>query len=312
MDSMIHQNNPKKSQDKIASDFQKIQILMRGMQESEWNRFSELSKEQIQFFLDKKTLKGKFNPELAKKFFSINNINDSRKITSEDFIKAFLHFENDLEKNKNEFKKRLKIEKSLLDSYNIQMDNYLKKNCNKEGISENAMIIVQITDINLKKRLEGIDSISIEIVYNDKSKTTTFKTGKLYTSSNEKFCFKPVSRRDKFEFIMKGINDRGQEFIIGNKVFPLNDITSQEEYQAQIIVPDIENEEEVAAFINSKITLIWNNLKFIDDKRKNAQKRVIQLEDAIDKLDGYLEDINQIYGVNTHNFQVNFYNEFKI
>ena len=174
------------------------------------------------------------------------------------------------------------------------------------------MIIVQITDINLKKRLEGIDSISIEIVYNDKSKTTTFKTGKLYTSSNEKFVFKPVSRRDKFEFIMKGVNDRGQEFIIGNKTFPLNDITSQEEYQAQIIVPDIENEEEVAAFINSKITLIWNNLKFIDDKRKNAQKRVIQLEDAIDKIDGYLEDIKQVYGVNTHNFQVNFYNEFKI
>ena len=63
--------------------------------------------------------------------------------------------------------------------------------------------------------------------------------------ANKTFEFKPKSRKDNFEFIMKGLNDRNQLFDIGSKVFPLNEVNSYEEYKVQIIVPEIENEEKI-------------------------------------------------------------------
>ena len=41
----------------------------------------------------------------------------------------------------------------------------------------------------------------------------------------------PKSRKNKFEFIMKGLNDRNQIFDIGSKVFRLNEVNSYEEYK---------------------------------------------------------------------------------
>ena len=46
------------------------------------------------------------------------------------------------------------------------------------------------------------------------------------------FEFEPNSRKDHFKFIMKGVkvNEKVHIFDIGSKVFPLEDINSQEEY----------------------------------------------------------------------------------
>ena len=44
------------------------------------------------------------------------------------------------------------------------------------------------------------------------------------------FEFKPTSREDHFVLIMKVVNEKDQIFDIGSKVFPLDDIISQEEY----------------------------------------------------------------------------------
>ena len=45
---------------------------------------------------------------------------------------------------------------------------------------------------------------------------------------NKSFSLKPKSRKDRFEFIMKGVNDKNQIVDIGSKVFPLNDVNSYE------------------------------------------------------------------------------------
>ena len=85
--------------------------------------------------------------------------------------------------------------------------------------------------------------------------------------SNKTFEFKPTSRKDHFEFVMKGINDRNQIFDIGSKVFPLTEVNSHEEYLVQIVVPEIENEEQIAAYIKAKIVVYWSDYKMYEMQR---------------------------------------------
>ena len=113
---------------------------------------------------------------------------------------------------------------------------------------------------------------------------------------NKSFEFKPTSRKDHFEFIMKGVNDKNQIFDIGSKVFPLTDINSQEEYIVQIVVPEIDNEEQVAAHINAKIVLYWSDYKFYEKQKKKSEKRIRKLTLATNQAIEYLKLIREIYG----------------
>ena len=148
----------------------------------------------------------------------------------------------------------------------------------------------EITEIDIKRKLEGIKEIIIKIVFNEKSEEFHFKIGDLNSASemaNKTFEFKPTSRKDHFEFIMKGINERNQIFDIGSKVFPLTEVNSQEEYLVQIVVPEIENEEQIAAYIKAKILLYWSDY---------SESKLKKLTIAKNKAEEYLRKIREIYG----------------
>ena len=110
------------------------------------------------------------------------------------------------------------------------------------------------------------------------------------------FGFKPTSRKDHFEFIMKGINDRNQVFDIGSKVFPFTDVNSQEEYLVKIEVPEIDNEEVIAAYIHAKIVLYWSDYNYYDKQRRKAESKLKKLNSAMNKLADYLKKLREIYG----------------
>jgi hypothetical protein len=113
---------------------------------------------------------------------------------------------------------------------------------------------------------------------------------------NQKFEFKPTSRRDHFEFIMKKIDDQNQESDIGSKVFPLDEITSQEEYIVQITIPEIEDEDQAAAYINCKIELFWSDYEFYEEKKKKSEQKLKKLNEALSKTSLYLQKIREVYG----------------
>ena len=54
---------------------------------------------------------------------------------------------------------------------------------------------------------------------------------------------------------MKGVNEKNEIFDIGSRVFPLNDIVSQEEYLVQIMIPEMDNPYKIVSYINAKIVL---------------------------------------------------------
>ena len=99
---------------------------------------------------------------------------------------------------------------------------------------------------------------------------------------------------------MEGINEKDEKIIFGNKIFPMNIIKNQDEYEIEIIIPEKNDEKKSLAQINCKIIFFWSDFMKYDEKRKKLEKKVINLENAINKLQLYLNEINEIYHLNEY------------
>ena len=158
---------------------------------------------------------------------------------------------------------------------------------------------MEITDVNIQKEIEGINSIIIRVIYNDDIKEKKLLINEANNNNlvvNEKFEFKPTSRRDRFEFIMIKVDENNNESEIGKKRFPLDEITSQEEYTVQITIPEIDDEEQEAAQIHCKIVLFWSDYEFFEEKKKKSELKLKKLNEALNKTNFYLQKIKEVYG----------------
>ena len=277
----------------------KIDTLMNAFEELGWDNQKDLTQDEIRYFLNGRTKDGQFDPTLAQKLFSILDVDDQNRITGEEFIKGYLQFEADLKKNNDEFNKKFMQEQKNFNNLEEQCRLYKSEKLSPEGFCENAKITVEITDVNIQKEIEGINSIIIKVIYNDDIKEKRLLINEGNNNNlivNEIFEFKPTSRRDRFEFIMIRVDENNNEFEIGSKKFPLDEITSQEEYIVQITIPEIEDEEQAAAYINCKIILFWSDYEFFEEKKKKSEQKLKKLKEALNKTNYYLQKIKEVYG----------------
>ena len=275
----------------------KIDSLVAGFFKTGYKSSSNINQSELIQFLNRRSSSGKFDPIISGKLFEVLSLDAMSTITVEEFINGFLQFEEEIQKNAEDFSIKLSKEEEIFSQIENDFKKY-KESLTADGLCENAKVSGEITEIDIQKKLEGIKEIIIKIIYNEKNEELHFKMGDI--SSNElehkTFEFKPTSRKDHFEFIMKGINDRNQEFDIGKKIFDLSDINSHEEYLVQIVVPEIENEEIIAAFIKAKIVVFWSDYKKYEKQKKKAENKLKKLTIAKNKAEEYLKKIREIYG----------------
>ena len=293
----------------------KIESLLYGFRDIGINPNINIGQSEIIRFLNSKSRGGYADPLLGKKLFQVLNITNMSRISVQDFVKGYLEFEEEVRNNANIFEHKLAQEREIFLKLDELCRKYKNEQLNDEGLCENALISGEITDVNIKRKLEGIKEIILKIIYNEKIEEIKFEIGGENIIQNKKFEFKPKSRKDHFEFIMKGINDRDQIFDIGNKIFSLDDVDSQEEYSIQIIIPEINDKEKVAAYINAKIIVYWSDYKYYEHQKRKAAKRLKKLIDATTKAQDFLLKVKEIYGNLVEKKQdiiVNFNNEKKI
>ena len=275
----------------------KIDSLVAGFFKTGYKSTSNINQSELIQFLNRRSSSGKFDPIISGKLFEVLSLDAMSTITVEEFINGFLQFEEEIQKNAEDFSIKLSKEEEIFSQIENDFKKY-KESLTADGLCENAKVSGEITEIDIQKKLEGIKEIIIKIIYNEKNEELHFKMGDI--SSNElehkTFEFKPTSRKDHFEFIMKGINDRNQEFDIGKKIFDLSDINSHEEYLVQIVVPEIDNEEIIAAFIKAKIMVFWSDYKMYEKQKKKAENKLKKLTIAKNKAEEYLKKIREIYG----------------
>ena len=275
----------------------KIDSLVAGFFKTGYKSTSNINQSELIQFLNRRSSSGKFDPIISGKLFEVLSLDAMSTITVEEFINGFLQFEEEIQKNAEDFSIKLSKEEEIFSQIENDFKKY-KESLTADGLCENAKVSGEITEIDIQKKLEGIKEIIIKIIYNEKNEELHFKMGDI--SSNElehkTFEFKPTSRKDHFEFIMKGINDRNQEFDIGKKIFDLSGINSHEEYLVQIVVPEIDNEEIIAAFIKAKIVVFWSDYKKYEKQKKKAENKLKKLTIAKNKAEEYLKKIREIYG----------------
>ena len=277
----------------------KIDALVSGFTTSGFKSGDQLGQAELLQFLNRRSSSGRFDSVISSKLFQVLSLDATSALTVEEFINGFLQFEEEVRKNAEMLAIKFAKEEEIYAQLSEECRKYKEEKLNEEGLCDESKVSGEITEIDIKKKLEGIKEIIIKVVFNDKSEELHFKIGDLQNSNemaNKTFEFKPSSRKDHFEFIMKGINERNQVFDIGSKVFPLTDVYSQEEYLVQIVVPEIENEEQIAAYIKAKIVLFWNDYKLYEKQKKKAENRLKKLTIAKNKAEDYLRKIIEIYG----------------
>ena len=277
----------------------KIDSLVAGFTNSGFKSGDRVGQTELLQFLNRRSSSGKFDPIISQKLFEVLSLDAMSAISVEEFINGFLQFEEEIRKNAEIFNIKFAKEEEIYSQLSEECRRYKEEKLNAEGLCENSKVSGEITEIDIKRKLEGIKEIIIKIVFNEKSEELHFKIGDLNSASemaNKTFEFKPTSRKDHFEFIMKGINERNQIFDIGSKVFPLTEVNSQEEYLVQIVVPEIENEEQIAAYIKAKILLYWSDYKYYEKKKKKSESKLKKLTIAKNKAEEYLRKIREIYG----------------
>jgi hypothetical protein len=254
----------------------KFNILSKEFKEFGWNGQKEIGQDEIIYFLNQKSKDGRFDTNLTNKLFEIVGIEEENtKITVEDFINAYIQLEEDLNQNNIEFKKKIIEEQNSFHLFQEQCYKYRNEKLNSEGFSENAKLTMEITDIEIKKNFRNVDTVILCLIYNKQIEEIKFDYSNDVIVFNDIIVeFKSTSKQDHFELVLKGIkNDESQEtFEISKKIFPLEEILSQEEYTVQISLPKKGKPDEADALVNSKILLHWSDYKFYEEKKKKIVK----------------------------------------
>ena len=275
---------------------QKGDTLLKQFNEMGWDLENELTKEEILSFLNKNSKAG-FDQNLSSKLFEVLGLEDTKKITVEDFISYYIQFEEDLNQNKVELKKKITNEQKKFNLYQEEVHKYKDEKLNSEGFCENAKLNLEITDIEIKKNLTDVNQVFLSLLYNNQNAEFSFDYSRNIIQFNDKiFEFKSVSKKDNFELILKYTkNNSDYVYDLSKKVFPLEEITTQDEYGVQITLLEEKNQDQVVAFINSKITLHWSDYKYYTEKMKNSEIRLRKLNEASSKVNQYISQINELY-----------------
>ena len=286
--------------DSIAQ--QKGDTLLKKFEDLGYDLEHQLSQEEILSFLNKNSKSG-FDQKFSSKLFQVLGLEESQTITVEDFISYYIQFEDDLEQNSIELKNKITNEQNNLNIYQEEAHKYKDEKINEEGFCENAKLNIEISDIEIKKCLTDVNTIFLYLIYNNQKAEFNFTYSKNIKQFTDKiFEFKSVSKKDHFELILKYTkNNSDYLYDLSKKVFPLEEITTQDEYGVQITLPEEKNQDQVVAFINAKITLHWSDYKFYLDKVKNSEIRIRKLNEALFKVNQYLSQINELYKNNTSN-----------
>lgn len=275
----------------------KIESLLKGLNNINLGDKKQLTLADIQEFLNQYNSNFKTDNSLYEKLISVLEIQNS--ISLEDFLNGFIQFESELKNNNSELNNRLLIEQNNLNNLIEQCNKYKNEELNSEGFCKNSKLTIEIDNIELNQELQ-LQNIIIEIQYNDEAANKTINLTEDYNTIDKTVEFKPNKRSDNVIFTVKGVNPEDNElFVIGSRELPLTELTTQDEYNVQIDIPDNEDQETVALVITAKILLYWSDYQYFTSQKDDTETKIKKIESLILEGNKYLKDIDYIFKKNS-------------
>ena len=275
----------------------KMESLYKAFNDLNWDKQKNLSSEDIIYFLNSNSPRGKFDEGLCQnllKFLGFENIDS---ITVEEFIQNYMKFDSEMQKNKEEFKNKLLVRQNSLNNLEEQCNKYKNEELDSEGFCKDANLSIEISGIDIKSDLGEVNvvKIIIEVIYNGNKYEKYFDPADDDNNYNKKFELKPKKKTDILIVSLKCVLDNDDVLEIGKKEFPINQIITQDECEAQISIPEENNDAIEAAVISAKIIFLWSYYQLYSEKKNETEQKIEQIKKAISETEKYCKEINNIY-----------------
>ena len=292
-ESMQSENSSK------ANEFNrgKMESLYKAFNDLNWDKQKNLSSEDIIFFLNTNSPKGKFDEVLSQNLLKYLGFENIDSITVEEFIQYYMKFDSEMQKNKEDFNNKLIVRQNSLNNLEEQCNKYKNEELDSEGFCQDAKLSLEISGIDIKTDLGDVNVINIiiEIIHNGQKYEKYFDPNDDDNNYNKKFELKPQKQTDTLIVCLKCVIDNNDVIEIGKREFPINQITTQEECEAQISIPEENNDAIEAAIISTKINFLWSYYEKFSDKKKETEQKIEQIKKVISETDKYCTEINNIY-----------------
>ena len=279
----------------------KYKQLLKELSGYGYSESNKISKNEIILFLDLRSPKKKFDPNLSTQLLKILDIDEKKIISIEQFINGFFEFEKEINNNYESLKSEYLHQNDKYLNLITQCKRYQNEVLNNEGFSEDGKLFGKIIDINLKKKLEGVKEIIIKIIFGEQNAEVKQKLINqieiVKDDSNKSFEFKADSKKNNIEFILQAKNDLGHIYNIGNQTYSLENIDKQEEFSDEIEIKENNNnnDDNLFAVIKFEMTLIWSYFKLYDLKRSIEEPTFQKMKTDYEEVEKNLKMIRRIY-----------------
>jgi hypothetical protein len=294
MNESIQSDNSSKAQESTRG---KMESLYKAFNDLNWDKQKNLTPEDVTFFLNSNSPSGKFDEALCKNLLKFLGFENSETITVEDFIQSYMKFDISLQKSIEEFNNKLLKRQNSLNNLEEQCNKYKNEELDEEGFCKDAKLTVEISGIDISSDLGNVNvvQILIEILYEGETFQKYFDINNDDENINKIFELKPSKKTDNFIITLKCISDTNEIIELGSREFPINKITTQDECDAVISIPDSNNDTVEVATINTKIIFLWSNYQFYLEKKNETELKIEKIKKDISETDRYCKEINNIY-----------------
>ena len=275
----------------------KMESLYKAFNDLNWDKQKNLTEDEIIFFLNSNSPKGKFDEDLCQNLLKFLGFENSNSITVEDFIQYYMRFDLNLQKSKEEFNNRLLTRQNTLSNLEEQCNKYKDEELDSEGFCKDAKLTVEISGIDISAELpnKNFVQILIEIIYCGQTYQKFFDINNDEQNNNKIFELKPQKKTDNFIIVLKCVSDNDEILEIGKREFPIDQIITQDEYDAVISIPDENNENVEVATINTKIVLFWSKYQFYLEKKNETEQKIEKIKKDLSETNRFCKEINNIY-----------------
>ena len=294
MNESMHSEDSSKAQESTRG---KMESLYKAFNDLNWDKQKNLTEDEIIFFLNSNSPKGKFDEDLCQNLLKFLGFENSDSITVEDFIQYYMRFDMNLQKSKEEFNNRLLTRQNTLSNLEEQCNKYKDEELDSEGFCKEAKLTVEISAIDISAELPNINfvQILIEIIYCGQTYQKFFDINNDEQNNNKIFELKPQKKTDNFIIVLKCVSDNDEIIEIGKREFPIDQIITQDEYDAVISIPDENNENVEVATINTKIVLFWSKYQFYLEKKNETEQKIEKIKKDLSETNRFCKEINNIY-----------------
>ena len=151
---------------------QKIENIKKAFASQDKNLDGDIDQYELLDFLDSNSKSGKYDRKMAKKIFSILDIDHKGKIKIDEFIKSYVGIIDEVKSQIKEMERNFQFEAKNKTKLELMAIQNFHEVLNDEELGPNSKFTIEIINIEYLERKLTYDGIFVEITFGNKNEVT--------------------------------------------------------------------------------------------------------------------------------------------